>query len=470
MNLIITRAGLALAAAAVIVTGCASDVTAIRNVTVIPANGSGPITSATVTMANGEILAVGKQVPVAFGARIIDGSGKFLIPGLWDMHVHLSKTRPSAMKLFIANGVTSVRDMGGDIDELLRWRDEVASGERLGPTIYTAGTYLESPSNIARMLAKPVADNVEPVNRTRIGVADPADAARVVNTLASRGVDLIKVRESVDAETFVAIGKAARANGLALMGHTMGVPLDRLLEAEIGSIEHFFIPFLDDMPGPDRQKFFAELAVRNVAFVPNLFLFKESELTPNEEILAFLDDEEGKLDLRRLLLSKYLLKDWREQLEQDRTDDRKAFFRRLLPAVVRDAREMRAAGVRILPGTDTAVVFVFPGWALQEELALYVELLGFSPLEAIEAATRQTAEFMGVADEVGTIESGMRADMLLLSANPLDDIRNTARIEAVIALGRVLDRDQLEALVEGVADEPDVSVDDWGRYPDPSVD
>lgn len=444
--------------------GCVSDVTAIRNVTVIAADGTPPLQGATVVIEEGIISAVGRDVAAPFGANEIDGSDKYLIPGLWDMHVHISKTRPSAMKLLVANGVTSVRDMGGDIDELLRWRGEISSGSRIGPTIFTAGTYLESPANMERMRAKPVAENVEPFERTRKGVANPADAQLVVAMLADRGVDLIKVRESIDSETFVAIGQAAREHGLYLMAHTMEVPLDDILRSETKSIEHFFIPFLDDMPAEERRHYFEAFAEKGVAFAPNMHLYVDSEQTPNAEIRAFLDDESNSIDPRRAYLSKYMLTDWREQLEQDRSDDRKDFFRRLMPSLVRDIKEMRAAGVTILPSTDTAVVFIFPGWALQEEIARYVELLDFTPAEAIEAATRQAAEFMGVGDSVGTIEPGKVADLLLLEANPLEDIRNTQRIDSLILRGRVFDRGALLDLLESVRDEPDVQYDDWGRY------
>ena len=444
---------------------CGAPSTAIVGATVIQANGADPLVSATVVISGDEIVDVGRDVRVPAGAKIIDGRGKYLIPGLWEMHIHLSKTRPSAMKLLVANGVTSVRDMGGDIDELMQWRREIGEGDRIGPTIYTAGTYLESPENIARMLAKPVADNVEPVERMRTAVRNPDHAREIVDALADRGVDLIKVREVADDETFVALGVAARANGIALMGHTMGVARDRLIDARIGSIEHFFIPFLDDVPEPERRRFFAELADLGTAFVPNLYLFEISEQTPNETIQAFLDDDPGEQDPRRNYLSKYLLKDWQEQLEQDRTDDRKDFFRRLLPSLYRDIRELREAGVRILPGTDTAVVFVFPGQALHEEIALYVDKLGFTPMQAIEAATRESATFMGVSSQSGTIERGKVADLVLLNGDPRNDIRLTQDIDSVILKGRVFDRNDLDDLVESIRREPDVIEDTWGRYP-----
>jgi imidazolonepropionase-like amidohydrolase len=128
-------------------------------------------------------------------------------------------------------------------------------------------------------------------------------------------------------------------------------------------------------------------------------------------------------------------------------------------------KEMREAGVTILPATDTAVVYIFPGLALQEEIALYVDLLDFSPLEAIEAATRQAAEFMGIDATIGTVEAGKVADLLILDANPLAGIRITQQIHTVILRGSVYDGDRLIKILECVNAEPDIHEDDWGRYP-----
>ncbi len=152
---------------------------AIRNVTVVPATGAASMPAMTVLIRGDRIAAIGPSnaVTLPAEARVVDGTGKFLLPGLIDLHVHVSKTRGSALGLFVANGVTTVRDMGGDYDEMRQWRREVAGGARIGPRILMPGPILESPANIARMRKDPPSERVEPFERMRIAVGSPEGGA-----------------------------------------------------------------------------------------------------------------------------------------------------------------------------------------------------------------------------------------------------------------------------------------------------
>src|SRR5688572_8483470 len=163
---------------------------ALTNVTLVDATAPAPRPGMTVLVREGRITAVGPvaQVAIPAGAHVVDGGGRFLIPGLWDMHVHLSKGGEVTLPVFVATGVTGVRDMGGDFAEVGRWRHEVAAGRRLGPRIRAAGPMLESAAYVERRLRS---RTVEPVARMRAAVAGPADAARVVDSLAALGVDFI---------------------------------------------------------------------------------------------------------------------------------------------------------------------------------------------------------------------------------------------------------------------------------------
>lgn len=402
-------------------------------------------------------------LPPAPGAHIVDGSGRFLTPGLIDMHTHVSKTRGSSLSLLIAHGVTTVRDLGGDHEELLAWRREIDAGTRIGPRLLIAGPYLESASNAARQHATPASEMVEPVERTRIGVATPTDADRIVDGIAARGVDHLKIRTTTDRETYLAIGAAAKRHGLALTGHIQPYPLDDVLAAGQASIEHGFYPPLDERPGFDRRAFFTRLAAAGVAIVPTLVVLERLG-TPDDETLKRRVAEVERGASGKRLLSAYLRADWREQLAEQ-GPARRPFYRRLQENIRRDLREMRAAGVRILAGTDIGVLNVVPGESLHEELRLLVRDANLSPLDALRAATRDAAAFLGRDGELGTIAAGSRADLILLDANPLADIAHMPRISAVVVRGRLFNRAALTRLVDEASGAPDVTTNDWPRTP-----
>jgi imidazolonepropionase-like amidohydrolase len=403
------------------------------------------------------------SLPSTPNAVTIDGRGRFLIPGLIDMHTHVSKTRGSSLSLLVSKGVTTVRDLGGDHEELLTWRREIEAGTRLGPLLLIAGSYLESASNAARQHATPASEMVEPAERTRIGVATPADAGRIVAGLAARGVDHLKIRTTTDRETYLAIGAAAKRHGLALAGHSQPYRLDDLLTSGQRSVEHGFYPPLDERPDVDRRSLFARLAAAGVAVVPTLVVLERLG-TPDDAALARqVADADAPANGRRIL-SAYLRAEWREQLAEQ-GPERRPVYRRLHEGSRRDLREMRAAGVRVLAGTDIGVLNVTPGQSLHEELALLIRDAGMTPLEALRAATRDAAAFLGRDREIGTIAVGRRADLVLLDADPLADIAHVSRIHAVVLRGRMLDRGALARLVDEVSASADVAANDWPRTP-----
>jgi imidazolonepropionase-like amidohydrolase len=402
-------------------------------------------------------------LPPAPGAHIVDGRGRFLIPGLIDMHTHVSKTRGSSLSLLVAHGVTTVRDLGGDHEELLAWRREIGAGTRIGPQLLIAGPYLESASNAARQHATPASEMVEPTERTRIGVATPADAERIIAGIAARGVDHLKIRTTTNRETYLAIGAAAKRHGLALTGHVQPYPLDDVLASGQASIEHGFYPPLDERPLVDRRAFFARLAAAGVAMAPTLVVLERLGAPDDETLKRRVAEEERPASGKRRLAA-YLRAEWREQLAEQ-GPERPPLYRRLQEAIRRDLREMRAAGVRILAGTDIGVLNIVPGASLHEELALLVRDGNLSPLDALRAATRDAAAFLRRDREIGTIAAGRRADLILLDADPLADIAHVSRISAVVVRGRLFDRARLTRLVDEVSAAADVTANDWPRTP-----
>ncbi|MGE0554567.1 MAG: amidohydrolase family protein [Gemmatimonadales bacterium] len=442
----------------------ANDAIVFRDVTVIPMSGPDTLPRQTVVVSDGRIAAIGPTASVAVppGARVVDGSGRYLMPGLVDMHVHTSKTRASALGLYVAHGVTTVRDQGSEHAEVLRWRREIRSGERIGPRMLIAGPYLESLRNIERMRRDPPEARVEPFERARIAVASPEDARRIVDSLARLELDHLKVRTIESRETYLALGQAADAHGLRLVGHAPTDSAALFLEAGQDGVEHLIPPSIDSIPPERRRAFWAELARRDVGVVPTLVAVEASVLQPASYYRHLVDDSAGSTHPLRPYLSAFLILDWREQAEEA-TPERRAMFDQLWPTALRHFRELREAGVRLMAGADVAVLNVFPGASLHRELELLVDWLGMSPIEALRSATSSPAEWLGLADSVGTIEIGKVADLVLLDANPLVAVANTRRISAVALRGRLFQRGDIDALLDSVRAMPDIRANDWRR-------
>ncbi len=437
----------------------------IRNVRVFPATGAPVMESATVVVRGERIHTVGPaaDVDIPPGARVIEGRGRVLVPGLIEMHAHLSKTRASALGVLVVNGVTTVRDMGGEHAELLRWRGEIRSGGRIGPRLLIAGPYLESQSNIERMRRDPPEERVEPFERARIAVASPERATAIVDSLAGLELDFLKIRTVQDSATYRALNAAADRNGLRLVGHLpTGITPDAALQAGQDGIEHFIYPTLDARSREERMELWRGFAAAGVAMVPTLVVLEQSIMPPVERLRAVIEDSLGEIEPRRRYLSRFLVLDWREQL-LEASDARRVAVRAVLPNIVRNLREMEETGVLILPGSDLAVLNIFPGSSLIDEMKLFVRDLGITPARVIERATRDAARFLGIADSVGTIEVGKVADLLLVDGDPLQDIDALRRPAGVTLRGRHFDRAELDALLARVLDTPDLRTNDWRR-------
>lgn len=416
---------------------------AFIHVTVIDGTGGAPRAGTTVVIRGRNVIAVGPDsaVRVPADARVVDARGKYLIPGLWDMHVHLAKAGPQSLALFVANGITSVRDMGGDFAIISALRDSVRAGQRVGPRIKTPGPILEDAANVARMLA---GGTVEPVARFRVPVATVADAERAVDSIARLGVDFVKIRTVASREVYLAIGQAVRRHGLTLVGHMVSTP-DDILAVNQRSVEHVILTQLAALPPAERQRVLKAFVTAGIVMIPTLVVGEKSLFVPDSLAAAYVNDSAGRLDSRRRYVSGYLVADWQEQIAE-RKQAPPIPWASIVPGLLGLQREIHAAGVRMLPGTDVATALIYPGFSLHEELEQMVRHLGMTPAEALVSATRYPAEFFGMQDSLGTILEGKLADLVLLDADPLVDIRNTAKISGVVANGRYFDRAALDAV------------------------
>jgi hypothetical protein len=326
-----------------------------------------------------------------------------------------------------------------------------------------AGPYLESARNVERMRRDPPEKRIEPFERTRIPVGSPAEARRIVAELAAKELDFIKIRTVQDRPTYLALNEAANAHGIPLVGHVTGIPPEVVLEAGQDGIEHFFYPSLEKSNREERLAIWRKFAERHVPIVPTLVTLFEATFPTDERLHAIVEDNDGKIEPRRAYVSKYLVLDWREQVEEA-NDQRRQALRKIWDEVVRrDLREMHEAGMDVLVGSDVPVLNIYPGFSIHDEMALFVSELGMTPADVLERATSRSARFLRIGDSVGSVERGKIADLVLLDANPLEDIRNTKRIAAVVVRGTFYDTQGLKQLLDAVRSAPDRRIDDWGR-------
>jgi imidazolonepropionase-like amidohydrolase len=440
---------------------------AITHVTVINPGTSSVQPDATVVITGDRITAVSGAASSAAhfqppkNARVIDGTGRYLIPGLWDMHVHSAfgdwfpGGREIILPLFVANGVTGVRDMGGDIPVLFAWRKQIAAGEIVGPRMVVSG---------------PMLDALLPDGKLRfpssVAVSTPESAVAAVDSLKAQGVDFIKVQSVISHDAYLAAAAEAHKQGLPIVGHVPDkVRIAEAIAAGQKSIEHLMGSF--EGCSTEEDKFISGdgdlkllLATYDQKKCDALIALLAKSQTWQAPTLAwqrggtFLDQR----DLQHQPLDKYVPAYWREVTWRRFTEEmmpgllhdplalRQEYFARNLQMVGAQHR----AGVPFLAGTDAAPgVYIMPGFSLHDELANFVEA-GFSPMESLQTATSNPAKFLGTESTSGSIEPGKVADLVLLSANPLDDIHNTQKIDAVIANGRLFDRAALDGLLAQV--------------------
>jgi imidazolonepropionase-like amidohydrolase len=444
----------------------------IVHVTVIDGSGAPPRPDMTVQLQDGRIqsLTASGEHEIPASPRVIDGRGKFLIPGLWDMHVHmLRKGRPEAyFPLLIANGITGIRDMGGDMPfaEINRLRDEIAAGTRLGPRIFAPGPLLDGPY--------PTLPGITRVVRN----ADEAYAAVV--DLKQQGADFIKVYNRLPREAYFTLAATAKAQGIPFAGHVPYAVSAREASNEgQKSFEHLFnILFAcsdrenelmsekaralasDDIGERTalRQQYLQTvLQSYNPEKARALFaLFAKNGTWQTPTLIqrrAYVFPPTALADDPRMRLIPLSLR-WRWDPKQDgRIQGRSAEWQEIERRFYDKDRAliapMRSAGVRFLAGTDSPDGFAFPGFSLHEELAQLVDA-GLTPMEALQAATRNAADYFGLTD-TGIIAPQKRADLVLLDSDPLTDIRNTQRIAAVVVGGRYLSREMLQRMLDDAA-------------------
>jgi imidazolonepropionase-like amidohydrolase len=425
----------------------ASRTTIIERVTVIDGTGASPRPDVTVVITGDRISSVepgGSAGTALPAAHRIDGRGTFLIPGLWDMHVHLTATTETACPVLVASGVTSVRDMGGDLT-LIDWmRGRIEQGDLVGPAIYRAG---------------PFVDGSKPGVQDRLVVSTASDGRAAADFLKLRGVDVIKTHTATPRDAYFALLSGARANGLHVTGHVpFTVTPEEAIEAGHHSLEHVVSLFegtvaeMVQRRGISQEQALAELTDDHFRSLAARMVARGTWFDPT--LIAYWT-RSNQWDLVGDPRNRYISATGRESWKMFRdlpdTAEMRALQARAFQRFTEITRVVHRGGVRFLVGTDLGGKYIFPGSSVHDELSLFVKA-GLTPLEALQAATGNAAAALGIEDS-GTIRTGNVADLVLLRADPSIEITNTTRIEAVIRRGRLLERQQLDELLRSAAAE-----------------
>jgi len=447
-------------------------VLAVTGATLIDGTPGAPLPGSVVVIEGGRFTAVGSMAttPVPPGAQVIDGRGKFLMPGLVDMHVHVYTPEKWHPELFLAAGVTRTLDLGGQLEDVTAYRHAIASGARAGPWPYFTGPLLEEAApfrGFASFSRRIDAEQIE----------------RVVDGLADAGVDGIKLYVTVRPETAWRACRRAHARNLPVFMHQHATWGAEAAEAGVDSVEHLNVfgglaPEADRPAEPGRLtpfeyggllwRWFADVDPRGdatrrlydaliqagTALDPTLVLYASRPGALGDDVGDTSMDDPERTPLLPLLppaVAREYVDRWaeRRQAAHGASANARDRTRRAWRTILTLVKGFHDAGGVVLAGTDCPNVAIVSGYSLHRELELLVRA-GLSTREAIASATRRPAERLGKADVFGTITVGREADALLLTDDPLADIRHVRGIERVIARGQVHEpRPLLDSLRRG---------------------
>ncbi|MGH9748033.1 MAG: amidohydrolase family protein [Candidatus Acidiferrales bacterium] len=443
----------------------------LDHVTVIDVTGGPALADRTVIVSGDTIATIAKSgsVQIPKGAQLINGHGKFLIPGLWDMHTHIagvsanpSWARNVLIPLLVANGITGIRDMGGDLDALEEWRREIESGTLIGPRIVAAGPMLLP----ARRAGAPTA----PADPAVLRVGTPGEARAAVDSLQKRGANFIKIIE-LSRENYFAVAEQSKKDGISFAGHIPSeVNATEASNAGQKSIEHIVyssLAFDCSSEGSELRQKYLEAAKKHDDKTADA-LTEEARRTFSPERAAALwqtfksngtwvtptlfsiwenahHPEDSPDDPALAYLPQSLRKEWAPKPPTQQDKDAEAWWR---PQFENDSKltgEMNRGGVHLLAGSDSLDRYVFVGTSLHRELQMLVGA-GLTPLEALRTATSNPTEFLAQKN-AGAISQGGRADMVLLDRDPTKDISNTQKIAGVVLRGNLLTRSNLDTML-----------------------
>ena len=437
----------------------------IENITLIDAK-NGTRTNQTVSIENGVIQSIGSAKLDMDNSQIIDGEGKYLIPGLWDAHVHLTFIpeidHETHFKLYLKNGVTSIRDTGAILSKLQPSLNFIEENPNTTPRLFYAGPLIDGADRVYKGM-EPGFPNLS------IGIDETTNIPEVVDGLLKEGVTFLKSYEMLTRETYLELLKVAGQNGLRVTGHVpLSIDLEEAIEAGLGGMQHVRNMDLACAKDADNLLNDRQVSLENEASIAGSALRTHIHSSQRYYAIDNTDDERclriimklseygvfqtptltiNTFDSRRF----YADPKWRETYQElpeaaekdwmqgslnladiDVTENAKKFDAWSLSLV----NKMHQEGVKIIAGTDTPIGYLTPGYSLHKELELLSEA-GLSNMDVLRSATITPAEFFGMESKMGTIEVGKLADLVILDKNPLTSISNTQSIHRVIVKGQI---------------------------------
>jgi len=457
------------------------NATCIENIAIIDPE-SGLINNQTVIIQEGKIIQVtpSQDLKLASSNTIIDGTGKYMIPGLWDAHVHFSfieELAPSMFDLFIAYGITSVRDTGGDITFVNQWKQKSLADPTNTPRVMIAGPLLDGMPNVY--------DGSDPSRPPlSVGLGTVEDVESQIELLDSLDVDLLKAYEMLTPEQFATVTRLGKEKGLKVTGHVpLSMDVISASNAGLNSMEHMRNLELSCASNADelweQRKKLLEEGKEDLGGILRSRIHQAQRRTAVEnydedranEVLAVLAKNQT-WQIPTLALSTAFTKrpfndpewqesfdylpdpiaqNWMESINSIQKTEVSEFNLQYSEWLLNMAGKIHENGIGIMAGTDCPILFLTPGRSLHQELSDLVEA-GLSPLDAIKTATLNPAIYFGMEDELGTIEVDKWADLVILDANPLENINNTMRINAVVKQGKYFSRENLDEIFMKLSD------------------
>ncbi len=455
------------------------DAICIVNISTIDPN-DGLKENQTVILKDGKILkiAASSELNLSSSNKIIDGTGKFLIPGLWDAHVHftyIEELAPRMFDLFLAHGITSVRDTGGKLDFVKKWKDKALANPTEAPRVMIAGPLLDGETNVYDG-----SDAAHPELSVRLSSVNAAEEQ--IELLISKEVDLLKAYEMLTPEQFIKVCELGIANNLKITGHVpLSMDVISASNAGMSSMEHMRNLELSCASNSEELLYERQELLKNKDGLSGGKLRSSIHSTQKEKAIENYDRIKAEkvlgvlkknntwqiptLALNTFFSTKYFADSIYQNSYQYLPDSIGQYWKKRSIALkdfsmsealkiqsdfnYKMVKKIYDFDIPIMAGTDTPIAYLTPGLSLHKELAVLVKA-GLSPIDALKTATINPAKYFNLENELGRIKETMWADLVILNANPLENINNTQKINAIVKEGKYYSRKNLDSLLNGL--------------------